>query len=196
VYFDDYGNSYEFNTLIAVDYDVNKEWYFNTSTKKWTLLPTYTDGNWWSTSSEGDQYPVSPGKILFAREQYTSTLDTIHGRMITRGVAGNEKELLKVGNIYDWALNITTETVVLGYKETSNGNWKVRVFDLNLNFLYEIDTEKQNWNDLNNYGKLNYWVFYDNDANYTHYKFGKLMSSLTLSHPNGYSSAFNNMGWY
>lgn len=196
IWWDSYDYDYEFNTLIAVDYDVNKEWYFNTTTKKWTLLPTFTDGNWWSTYGEGDQYPVSPGKILFARDQFTPTLDAVYGRMITRGVAANEKELLKLGNIYTWALNISTETVVLGYKETSNGNWKVRVFDLNLNFLYEIDTEKQNWNDINNYGKLNYWVFNDNDGNHTHYKFGKLMSSLTTTHPTGYNTAFNNMAWW
>lgn len=187
---------FEFNTLIAVDYTADKEWYFNTSTKKWTLLSTYTDGNWWNTYGEGDQYPVTPGKIVFIRDQYTPALDSIYGRMITRGTDGNEKELLKLGNIYTWALSISTETIVLAYRETSNSNWKVRVFDLNLNFLYEIDTEKQNFNNIDNYGKLNYWVFDDGDGNYTHYKFGKLLSSLTLPHPNGYNTAFNNMNWF
>ena len=196
VYWDNNDYDHGFNTLIAGDYEVNKEWYFNTTTKKWTLLPTFTDGNWWNTWAEGDQYPVSPGKILYVRDQYTSTLDTINGRMITRGVAVNEKELLKLGNIYTWVASMSTETVALSYKETSNGNWKVRVFDLNLNFLYEIDTEKQNWNDIATYGKLNYFVFNDNNGNYTHYKFGKLLSSLTSTHPNGYNTTFNNMNWW
>ena len=187
---------YEFNTLIAIDYTADKEWYFNTSTKKWTLLPTFTDGNWWITYGEGEQYPVSPGKILFTRDEYTSTLDTIHGRMITRGADGNEKELLKLGNIYTWGLSMSTETVVLIYRETSNSNWKVRVFDLNLSFLYEIDTEKPSWYNRDTYGKLNYWIFNDNNNNYTHYKFGKLLSSLTTTHPNGYDTAFNNMNWW
>ena len=161
--------STEFNTLILVDYDANKEWYFNTSTKKWTLLPTFTDGNYWNGGSEGDQYPVGSGKILFIRDQFTSTLDTLYGRMITRGAAANEKELLKLGNIYIRNLDMSTETVVLAYKETSNSNYKVRVFDLNLSFLYEIDTEKPNYDAYTNYGKLNYWIFYDNNGNYTHY---------------------------
>lgn len=195
VYWDGYNDSYDFNTLVAVDYDVNKEWYFNTTTKKWTLLPTYTDGNWWSTGTEGDQYPVNPGKFLLVRDQYTSTLDTIYGRMINRGVAANEKELLKVGNISNWWLNMSTETVVLAYKENSNSNIKVRVFDLNLNFLYEVDTEKPYLNSWNYYGKLNYWSFYDNNDNYTHYKFGKLMSLIHLSNPNGYNNGFNNTDW-
>ena len=186
---------WEFNTLIAMDYNVDKEWYFNTTTKKWTLLPTYTNGNYWNTYGEGDQYPVSPGKILFVRDQSTPTQDTVYGRMITRGAAANEKELLKLGNIYTWALNISTETVVLAYRETLNSNWKVRVFDLNLNFLYEIDTEKQNFQNEIIYGKLNYWVFTDYNDNYTHYKFGKLMSSITLSHPMNYNTAFNNSSW-
>jgi len=191
----------EFNTLIAVDYDNEKEWYFNTSTKKWTLLPTYTDGNWWSNYNEGSQYPVSLGKILFVRNQYNPTSHSLHGRIITRGVAGNEKELLKLGNdtgfeIWNWDLDMSTETVVLAYQETSNSNWKVRVFDLNLTFLYEIDTEKPNRYNSNNYGKLNYWIFNDSNNNYTHYKFGKLLSSLTQNHPNGFSSVFNNMNWW
>ena len=186
---------YEFNTLIVIDYDANKEWYFNTSTKKWVLLPTFTDGNYWNVSSEGDQYPVGSGKILLVREQFTSTLDTLYGRMITRGSAANEKELLKLGNINTWSLEMSTETVVLAYKETSNSNYKVRVFDLNLSFLYEIDTEKPNYDTYTNYGKLNYWVFYDNNGNCTHYKFGKLLSSLTTTHPNGFIQAFNNMNW-
>lgn len=201
VYWGGNDDSYEFNTLIAADYDAEKEWYFNTSTKKWTLLPTYTDGNWWSAGSEGDQYPVSLGKFLFVRDQYNPTSHSLHGRMINRGVAGNERELLKVGNtpnfeIWDWSLEMSTETVVISYKETSNSTWKVRVFDLNLNFLYEVDTEKTNWDDDNRYGKLIWQVFNDNDGNYTHYKFGKLLSSLTLSHPNGYNDAFNNYDWY
>jgi hypothetical protein len=187
--------STEFNTLIAIDYDAAKEWYFNISTKKWTLLPTFTDGNYWNGSSEGDQYPVGSGKILLVRPQFTSTLDTLYGRMITRGSAANEKELLKLGNIDSWNLDMSTETVVLTYKETSNSNYKVRVFDLNLSFLYEIDTEKPNNGDWTSYGKLNYWVFNDNNGNYTHYKFGKLLSSLTTTHPNGYNYAFNNMNW-
>ena len=187
--------SSEFNTLIAIDYTADKEWYFNTSTKKWTLLPTFTDGNNWNGGSEGDQYPVGSGKILFIRDQFTSTLDTLYGRMITRGSAANEKELLKLGNINTWSLEMSTETVVLAYKETSNSNYKVRVFDLNLSFLYEIDTEKPNYDTYTNYGKLNYWVFYDNNGNYTHYKFGKLLSSLTTTHPNGFIQAFNNMNW-
>ena len=121
--------------------------------------------------------------------------------MITRGVAANEKELLKVGNttqfeLDSWNFNIGTETAVLAYRETSNSNWKVRVFDTNLNFLYEVDTEKQYIYTWDNYGKLNWWVFYDNDGNYTHYKFGKLMSSLTTTHPDGFNSAFNSMGWW
>jgi hypothetical protein len=188
--------SSEFNTLIAIDYTTDKEWYFNTSTKKWTLLPTFTNGSYWNNGSEGDQYPVSPGKILLVRPQFTSTLDTLYGRMITRGAAANEKELLKLGNIYTWSLNMSTETVVLAYKETSNSNWKVRVFDLNLSFLYEIDTEKPNYDNYTNYGKLNYWVFNDNNRNYTHYKFGKLLSSLTTTHPNGYNYAFDSNGWW
>jgi hypothetical protein len=187
---------YEFNTLIAIDYNVEKEWYFNTSTKKWTLIPTYTDGNYWNTSNEGTQYTVGLGKYLFIRDQYTSTLDTIRGRMITRGVAGNEKELLKLGNIWDWNLDMSTETVVLAYKETSNSTWKVRVFDLNLNFLYDIDTEKPSLNTLDTYGKLNYWAFYDNDGNYTHYKFGKLMSSLTTNSISAFYRAYNNTNWF
>lgn len=191
---DDWSN--EFNTLIAIDFDANKEWYFNTSTKKWTLLPTFTDGNYWNGGSEGDQYPVGSGKILFIRDQFTSTLDTLYGRMITRGAAGNEKELLKLGNINTWSLEMSTETVVLAYKETSNSNYKVRVFDFNLSFLYEIDTEKPNYDTYTNYGKLNYWVFNDNNGNYTHYKFGKLLSSLTTTHPNGFVQAFNNNNWW
>ena len=187
--------STEFNTLIAIDYNATKEWYFNISTKKWTLLPTFSDGSWWNTGSEGDQYPVGSGKILLVRDQFTSTLDTLYGRMITRGAVGNEKELLKLGNIDTWNLDMSTETVVLAYTETSNSNWKVRVFDLNLSFLYEIDTEKPNYDNYTNYGKLNYWVFTDNNVNYTHYKFGKLLSSLTTTHPNGYNYAFNNMNW-
>ena len=91
---------------------------------------------------------------------------------------------------------MSTETVVLTYRENSNSNWKVRVFDINLNLLYEIDTECQNQNNSDTYGKLNYWVFSDNNNNYTHYKFGKLMSSLTLSHPNVYTWSFNNYDWY
>lgn len=188
--------STEFNTLIVIDYDVNKEWYFNTSTKKWTLLPTFTDGSYWNANSEGDQYPVGSGKILFIRDQFTSTLESIHGRMITRGAAANEKELLKLGNIHTWRLDMSTETVVLAYKETSNSNYKVRVFDLNLSFLYEIDTEKPNDDDWTSYGKLNYWTFNDNNGNFTHYKFGKLLSSLTTTHPNGYNYAFNNNSWW
>jgi len=192
---------YEFNTLIVVDYDVDKEWYFNTSTKKWTLLPTFTDGNWWNSYGEGPQYPVGTGKIVFIRNQYNPTSHSLHGRMITRGAAGGEKELLKLGNtpgfeIQQWSLNISTETVVLAYKETSNSNWKVRVFDLNLNFLYEIDTEKPNRDTDRNYGKLNYWVFDDGANNFTHYKFGKLLSSLNVAHPTGYNDAFNNMNWW
>jgi hypothetical protein len=192
---DDY--SYEFNTLIVIDYDLENEWYFNTSTKKWVLLPTYTDGNYWSNSSEGDQHPVSPGKIAFIRDQYTRGLVTLHGRMITRGSAGNERELLKLENIYDWELNMSTETVVLPYKETQNSNWKVRVFNHNLVFLYEVDTEKPNRETNSRYGKLNYWSFSDNDDNYTHYKFGRLLSSsaLTQNQPNGYTDAFNNSDW-
>ena len=187
---------YEFNTLIVIDYDANKEWYFNTSTKKWTLLPTFTDGNYWNVSSEGDQYPVGSGKILLVREQFTSTLDTLYGRMITRGAAANEKELLKLGNIHTWSLEISTETVAIAYKETSNSNYKVRVFDLNLSFLYEIDTEKPNYGNFTQYGKLNYWIFNDNNGNFTHYKFGKLLSSLTTTHPNGYNGAFNTNAWF
>jgi hypothetical protein len=180
-----YDTSREFNTLIAVDYDVEKVWYFNTSTKKWVLLPTYTDGNYWNTESEGDQYPVSPGKILFVREQYTPTLDTLYGRMITRGAAGNEKELLKVGNIWDWYLNTSTETVVLAYKETSNSTWKARVFDLNLNFLYEIDTQKTyDWT-TNYYGKINQHVFNNNinGTPWTIYNFNKLLNVKAIDYP-------------
>jgi hypothetical protein len=198
---DSWDTSHEFNTLIFVDYDTDKEWYFNTSTKKWTLLPTYTDGNYWSNYNEGAQYPVSLGKIAFIRDQYNPTSHSLHGRMITRGAAGNEKELLKVGNmpgfeIYEWSLDMSTETVVLAYKETSNSNWKVRVFDLNFNFLYEVDTEKPNRNSYELYGKINYWEFFDNNFNFTHYKFGKLMSSVTQSYDSGYDRAFNNMSWW
>ena len=192
IYWDDNGHDVAFNTLIAIDYDVNKEWYFNTSTKKWTLLPTFTDGYRFNGGVEGDQYPVGTGKILFVRGQYTPTLDTINGRMITRGVAGNEKELLKIENIYSSNLEMGAETIVLSYQETSNSNWKVRVFDLNLNFLYEVDTEKPSYSNYAYYGKLIWWLFSDNNGNYTHYKFGKLLSSLTLSHPYGYIQAFNN----
>lgn len=193
---------WEFNTLIGVDYDANKEWYFNTSTKKWTLLPTYTDGYWWTTVNEGPQYPVSTGKITFIRDQYNPTSHSIQGRMITRGVAGNEKELLKVGNtpgfeMYTWSFNISTETAVLAYKETQNSNYKVRVFDLNLNFLYEVDTEKTSRGTRDTYGKLNYWEFYDSEFNYTHYKFGKLMSSLSLERPfDGFTRDFNTAAWF
>ena len=192
--------SSDFNTLIAIDYDAEKEWYFNTSTKKWTLLPTYTDGNYWNAYNEGQQYPAGTGKIAFIREQYNPTSHSLHGRMITRGAAGNEKELLKVGNtsefeIYFWNLEMSTETVVLAYQETSNSNWKVRVFDLNLNFLYEVDTEKPYRENNYTYGKLNYWEYYDNDNNYTHYKFGKLMSSLSQNNSSAFDRAFNNMGW-
>jgi hypothetical protein len=188
---------WEFNTLIAVDYNVNKEWYFNTSTKKWTLLPTYADGDYWTTNGEGDQYPVNPGKILFVRDQYTPTQEAVYGRMITRGAAANEKELLKLGNIYTWNLSMSTETIVLAYREISNSNWKVRVFDLNLNLLYEVDTEKPNLYTWDYYGKVNYWIFYDNNNNNTHYKFGKLMSSLSVYQPDGHGNyAFNNMAWW
>jgi hypothetical protein len=196
---DDY--DFEFNTLIVVDYSNQKEWYFNTSTKKFTLLPTYTDGSWWNSGSEGAQYPIGLGKILFVRDQFNPTSHSIQGRMITRGAVAGEKELLKLGNdigfeINQWYLNMSAETVVLAYKETLNSNWKVRVFDLNLNFLYEVDTEKPNQYNWNNYGKLNYWVFNDNANNYTHYKFGKLLSSLTQNQPTGFNSAYNNYNWW
>jgi len=193
---------YDFNTLIAVDYDVQKEWYFNTSTKKWTLLPTYTDGYYWYFYSLGPQYPVGIGKIAFIRNQYSSTSHAVQGRMITQGAAGAEKELLKVGNtpgfeIWSWNLEISAETVVLAYKETSNSNWKVRVFDLNLNFLYEIDTEKPNRDYYSHYGKLNHWKFFDDNDNYTHYKFGKLMSSLSKNFSaGGFSNSYNTQAWW
>ncbi|MFY7886694.1 MAG: hypothetical protein ACOVOV_17820 [Dolichospermum sp.] len=200
---DNWDTGHEFNTLIFVDYDTDKEWYFNTSTKKWTLLPTYTDGDYWSNYNEGAQYPVGLGKIAFVRSQFNPTSHSLHGRMITRGAAGNEKELLKVGNtagfeIFDWSLDMSTETVVLAYKETSNSNWKVRVFDLNFNFLYEVDTEKPSRSNIDVYGKLNYWDFFDNNFNYTHYKFGKLMSSVTQtqSYNSGFNRAFNSMSWW
>ena len=64
------------------------------------------------------------------------------------------------------------------------------------NGKYEVDTETTNQNNFDYYGKLNWWVFNDNDGNYTHYKFGKLMSSLTTTHPNGYNYAFNSTSWY
>jgi hypothetical protein len=191
----------EFNTLIVLDYKNEKEWYFNTSTKKLTLLPTFSGLGYWNIGSEGTQYPVSPGKFLFIRDQFNPMSHSVHGRMITRGAAASEKELLKLGNdigfgIQQWILSISTETVVLAYKETSNSNWKVRVFDLNLNFLYEIDTEKPNQHATSSYGKLNYWVFNDNANNYTHYKFGKLMSSLTQTLSNGFNTTFNNYNWW
>jgi hypothetical protein len=182
--------NYEFNTLIAVDSNLNKEWYFNTSTKKWTLLPTYAYGNYWNISNEGQQYPVGTGKIAFVRDQYNPTSHSIHGRMITRGAAGNEKELLKVGNtpgfeIEQWDLEMSTETVVLAYKETSNSNWKVRVFDLNLNFLYEVDTQKTNNWGSNTYGKINQQIFeYSNGSTiYTIYNFNKLLNVKTIDYP-------------
>ena len=150
----------------------------------------------------GPQYPVGIGKIAFIRNQYSPTSHAIQGRMITQGAAGAEKELLKVGNtpgfeIWSWNLEISAETVVLAYKETSNSNWKVRVFDLNLNFLYEIDTEKPNRDYYSHYGKLNHWKFFDDNDNYTHYKFGKLMSSLSKNFSaGGFSNSYNTQAWW
>ena len=198
VYWDDYDTTREFNTFYISDGQIGKNWYFNISTKKWVLIPTYYNSNY--TCSEGSEYPISISKILLRRTQVNPTSESLHGRIITRGNISNEKELLKVGNtpgaeIWNWYLEMGAETIVLSYQETSNSNWKVRVFDLNLNFLYEVDTEKNNFNSSSGFafGNINFWVFnnYNNNDN-VFYNFGKLLNKFAKVTPNNFGTYQNN----
>ncbi|MFY7886693.1 MAG: hypothetical protein ACOVOV_17815 [Dolichospermum sp.] len=178
----------EFNSMTLEDQDANKHWYFNTSTKKWVLLPgnlSFSTG----ISNEGSQFPVDLGKILLTRMVANPTSESIYARFITRGVASNEKEILRVGNtpgfeLSNWLYQLSTETFVLMYKETSNSTWKAKVFDLNLNFLYEIDTQQDSVWLSNNSGKINHYSFiYSNGGNvYTFYNFNKLLNVKTIDY--------------
>jgi len=203
IFWDDFSTPTEFNQLSVIDWNNENIWYFNTSTKKFVKLPT---GGWvwdWdSPSSEGAQYPVGTGKTIITKVKDNTDSVSIWGRVITKGSAANEKELLKFGNQpnFEWYYlytYMTTETIVLGYKEYYNSTWKFKVFDLNLNFLYEVDTEKtERWTD-DYYGKSVYYALHDNNGNWTYYNFGKLLNSLDLNdyvQPSDY--AFNNDDWF
>jgi hypothetical protein len=199
---DDTNTRSEFNNLTVVDYISEEYWYFNTSTKKFVKFPV--QGWVWDDdgpSGEGPQYPTGMGKILVTRVKNNTDSVSIWGRVMTKGGAAPEKEMLKFGDQPDFEWNtvynqMSTETIVLAYKEYFDSPWKVRVFDLNLNLLYEINTEKQTIDTWDNYGKLNYFRFSDSNGNYTHYKFGKLLTTFNQTNPTNISRGFNNMGWW
>ena len=193
-------NYYEYNSLLIEEYSTDKQWYFNTSTKKFVLLPTYAE-NTESSNDEGDQYPINQGKIVLRRFKDNADSTSIYGRVITKGIASAEKELIRFGNApnfsaYGMGARVSTETIMVWLQEYSNTTIKVRVFDLNLNFLYEIDTQKNNYDDYDNIGKINSMILYNNDNLYKFYNFNKLLNSTEIEATLGYNEDYNNYGWW
>jgi len=190
----------EYNSLLIREYSTGKQWYFNTSTKKFVLLPT-TATMIDRPSEEGDQYPINQGKLVLSRFKDNTDSTSIYGRVITRGSASTEKELIRFGNVpnfqaYDYDIQVSTETITVWLQEYSYTTIKVRVFDLNLNFLYEIDTQKNNYDDSDNIGKLNKFVFDNGSDLYTFYNFNKLLNSTEIEATLGYNEDYNNYGWF
>jgi len=175
------------NSLMVYDYDTGRNYYFSTKSKKWVPISISTD-EVWNIRNAGDQHPVKTGKMLLVEyinneQGQTSTISFIP---INQGVIGAEKAVLSaepgedLDSYEDIRIQISTETAVIAYKKTQNSNWKVRVFDLNLNFLYEIDTKKREYAFSQNFGKNNFFGFYTN-TDYAFYNFNKMLNVKNVS---------------
>jgi len=200
VYYDNYNGYSAYNLIYVVDWDSGKSWYFNTSTKK--MVPSVQDiWDYWTPQYEGLRNLNNTGIVLPVRYFNDRTNETIYATVINRGVSGSEKEILTLknsldGGIYAWDFIVSTETIALGYKQNWNSTWKVKVFDLSLNLLYEIDTKKPNCNSVLSSGKINNHQFSDRDGNWTIYNFNRLLNVKdVLNKDNQFTQFLNNNGF-
>ena len=182
----EYSTSGEYNSLLLVDWDTETSSCFNTSTKKW-VQPKLSGGiyDYWTTYHEGDQYPVGLSKQLLVSENWTPTLTTLYVTPITKGIAGKEKEIIKLDTTdtegkTEWNLSMSTETIVFSYKYNDADTWKFRVYDMNFNFLYEIDTKVTNLNSANIAGRINFKMLIGDNNVFSFYNFNKLLNKQTL----------------
>jgi hypothetical protein len=134
-------------------------------------------------------------------ENRTPTLTTLYVTPITKGIAGKEKEIIKLdttdkeGNTW-WDLYMSTETIVFSYKYNEEDTWKVRVYDLNFNFLYEIDTKVQLISSTMVAGRINHYELRTGDL-FTFYNFNKLLNKQNIEITDGrYSVSTNNFSFY
>lgn len=199
----DYSTSGEYNSLLLVDWNNEITSYFNTSTKKWVqpkLSGSISD--YWNAYNEGDQYPVGLSKQLVVSTNWTPTLTTLYVTPITKGIAGKEKEIIKLDTTNTdgrawWDLSMSTETIVLSYKYGESDTWKFRVYDLNFNFLYEIDTKVINLNNASIVGRINFKMLIGDGNIFSFYNFNKLLNKQTLEIKSGrYNFTSNNFSLY
>ena len=198
----DYNTSGEFNSLLLIDWDNETTSCFNTSTKKW-VQPKLSGVvyDYWTANAEGDQYLVGLSKQLLISENQTPTLTTLYVTPITKGIAAKEKEIIKLdttntGGRTWWDISMSTETIVFSYKYNDTDTWKIRVHDLNFNFLYEIDTKFQNINSTKVAGRINHYEFRNGDL-FTFYNFNKLLNKQNIEIADGsHYVNINNFSFY
>lgn len=187
------------NSVGLFDYNLNKGWYFNTSTNAFVELSNVF--NWYDGSYQVNRSTtvngLNDGNILIVPDSLNSTANA-KMRLLKSGIATAEKQLpVTNGN---WSLKLGSEAVFLVYQDMTDAyKFKVNVYDLNLNLVKTVPLNLDDWDRLEVVGKRCYIRTYNVDKllgdNYYSYYMISLEGMAYWLHADNDSIVFNDKWW-
>jgi len=188
-----------YNSMILYDYDVERMWYFNTTTNAFVEISNVY--NWWddvkwnlSTTTNG----LNDGNQLITPNDLNTAAEA-KMRLLKQGTITPEKQLpVTDGN---WNIYLGSEAVFLIYQDMNDSyNYKVNVYDFDLNLVKTVPLNTNSTENYNVVGKRFYVKLYNVDQllgpNYYSYYMISLEGMAYWLHADNDSVQFNDKWWW
>ncbi len=179
-------------------YDAESCWYFDIKTNKFVLIPEfYSQRGWTQYGTEIDA--TNNGKMVLVKPEYYGNNNNVEARILDNGIL-SEKVVLLDASVMEWSnmfWEISDETFIIGCRP--NNTYVIKVYDLNLNYLYTVETGLDGWNEAfisANRRSVTYFEDYSGSNNGAFYSFGKLLSKAEIPNDENWEWRANDYDWW